>query len=65
MQVALDRLAGGYLGALERLVGLDVLTHLGLDALEVALVDADAGRELEVVAEAVAIGGPIDTFVPG
>ena len=40
LEVALDRLAGGDLGALERLVGLDVLAHLGLDALEVALVDA-------------------------
>ena len=52
-QVALDRLAGGDLGALERLVGLDVLAHLRLDLLEVALVDRDAGRELEVVVEAV------------
>ena len=40
LQVELDRVAGGHLRALERLVGLDVLAHLGLDALEVALVDA-------------------------
>ena len=53
LEVALDRLAHGDLGALERLAGLDVLAHLGLDALEVALVDGDAVGELEVVVEAV------------
>ena len=52
-QVAVDRLAGGDLRALERLVGLDVLAHLRLDLREVVLVDRDAVRELEVVVEAV------------
>ena len=37
----------------ERLVGVDVALHLGLDPLEVRIVDGDALGELEVVVEAV------------
>jgi hypothetical protein len=51
---AVDRVAGGNVLAHERLVGLDVLAHLGLDRLEVGIGDRDAGRELEVVVEALA-----------
>ena len=40
--------------ARERLVGLDVLAHLGLERLEVVLGDGDAVGELEVVVEALA-----------
>ena len=50
---ALDRLGRRQLGALERLVGLHVLAHALLDALEVVLGDAHARGELEVVVEAV------------
>ena len=52
-QEVLDRLAHRQLGAHERLVGLHVLLHLRFDLREVALVEGDAGRELEVVVEAV------------
>ena len=50
---ALDRVGHRDVLALEVLVGLDVLAHLGLDALEVVLGDLHAVRELEVVVEAV------------
>src|SRR5207237_2864688 len=53
LEEPLERLGGRYVGALEALVGLDVLAHAGLDALEVALADGHALRELEVVVEAV------------
>ena len=49
---ALDRLGGGELRPLERLVGGDVLAHRGLDPLQVGLARALAVRELEVVVEA-------------
>ena len=50
---ALDRLGDRHVLALEVLVGLDVLAHLGLDALEVVLGQLGAVREVEVVVEAV------------
>jgi len=50
---ALDRLRRRQLAALERLVGLDVLAHPRLDALEVVLGELDPVRELEVVVKAV------------
>ena len=50
---ALDRLGHREVGALEVLVGLDVLAHLGLDALEVVLRELRALGEVEVVVEAV------------
>ena len=50
---ALERLGHGHVLALERLVGLDVLAHLLLDALEVGVGDLHALGELEVVVEAV------------
>src|SRR5437763_11397175 len=49
----LDGLLGGNVGALERLVGLDVLAHLLLDALEVGVRDLHSLGEVEVVIEAV------------
>src|SRR5204863_8768876 len=49
---ALDRLTRGELGALERLVGLDVSGHLLLDPPELVLRRPEAVRELEVVVEA-------------
>ena len=53
-----ERLAGGPLAALERLVGLDVLAHLLLDARQVVLGEAHALGEVEVVVEAVLDRGP-------
>src|SRR5438067_6392644 len=50
---ALDGLLGGNVRALERLVGLDVLAHLLLDALEVGVRDLHSLGEVEVVVEAV------------
>ncbi len=49
----LDRLGDGQLAPLEGLVGLHVLGHRRLDALEVLVADADPFGELEVVVEAV------------
>ena len=50
---ALQRLLRRDVLAQERLVGLDVLAHALLDARQVVLGQADPGRELEVVVEAV------------
>ena len=50
---ALDRLAGGALGALEGLIGFDVSRHPLLDSLQVRLGGPESVRELEVVIEAV------------
>jgi hypothetical protein len=55
---ALDRLRPGQLAPLERLVGLDVLAHPGLDPLEVVLGGLDPFGEVEVVVEAVVDRGP-------
>ena len=49
----LDRLGGGQLAALERLVGLDVLGHPLLDPGEVLLAGPLGVGELDVVVEAV------------
>ena len=61
----LDRLGHGQLGAHERLVGGDVLAHLGLDALEVCLGHRGPLRELEVVVEAVLDRGADGDLDPG
>ena len=50
---ALDRVLHRHVAALERLVGLDVLAHLRLDALEVGVRDLHPVGEVEVVVEAV------------
>ena len=47
-----------HLGTDERLVRLDDLAHLGLDAFEVVVAERRATREFEVVVEAVLDGGP-------
>jgi hypothetical protein len=49
----LERLLGRHVGALERLVRLDVLAHPLLDRLEILVGDLDSVRELEVVVEAI------------
>jgi hypothetical protein len=41
-----------------------VRAHALFDRREVGLGDDDAGGELEVVVEAVSIGGPIEIFTP-
>ena len=53
-----QRVARRPLAALERLVGLDVLAHLLLDARQVVLGEAYPLGELEVVVEAVLDRGP-------
>jgi hypothetical protein len=50
---ALDGFVHRHIGALELLVGADVLAHLLLDALEVVLGELGAVGEVEVVVEAV------------
>ena len=46
-----------HLGAHERLIRLDDLTHLRLDAFEVVVAERGAAGEFEVVVEAVLDGG--------
>ena len=61
----LERRAGRHVLALEDLVGLHVLAHLGLDRLEVVLGDVHALGELEVVVEAVVDRRPDRDLGPG